>query len=428
MDTPTQETPVQEAPATEAPQPEQTLTSVPDRIDEAKSTLMSALREAEKTPESQERESPQEISQDTPETTEVKETTEEATPEVTVPELPFSRKKEEKVSEESEGTDLNSENLVDDSDMKDMSTNDHFKALHHKYGEKLAEKDRLLKAKSDTINIFNERFPDPVEAEKALKELDYYRDNALITDLKSTKQYQDQIKAPKDRATADMNSVAQDYGVDLNIEQIGALKGRELGQALDKVFTDTEMDSLSKKKVIDSVDAWQKTTENQKLLEADAETAVKQAQQADHDKYSTALNRYNEASTGDNGLILQEMSIPETATAEERKFLEQNNESLKNISTVAQDILFKVSDPDEMASVAHDAATFRHMKANTFQIIEGLTDAIVKQLKESQSEVVSLKGAKHKLSNRGGDSDHGNKPATVAEMKSQLKNALHDSR
>jgi len=277
----------------------------------------------------------------------------------------------------------------DDSDLtpppEDSDNRAHWNTLKERKNEALARVAELEKQLAERPT------GDDAAAESLktrVKELEtqneQYSSRLKELDFKSHPEYFNQYEKPIQEAQDTLKQIADQEGVDINVEALSALKGKEFAESV----SDT-LEQLSRFNGDRFSSAAQQLLAKISERDAISENSEEFIQKANEEFQAQTRAIFDEVS-GAYSQVLTPMEIPADADDATKVDIEAYNTELSNVAKVAEQLAFGNIGQQEVAQMANEAAQYRFLMSQGLQRMATNAAARIEAL---ETELNAIKAA-----------------------------------
>lgn len=230
------------------------------------------------------------------------------------------------------------------------------------------------------------------ENEKLRADYKAAMDRLAVVDLKNTPAFAKQFVEPLNASTEAVKLILADNGMEkVDVKGLLGKSRSEFSAAVNAI--------AEKLPALDRADFVQEIR-NMRAIDTNAANALKNAgtisTEIQQQQVAKARTAFNETLTnldfvkaGGIGLV----EVPANATPEDRAFFEKYNASASSIPAEAEKIAFGGMGEKDVAKVAIEAATFRHIMRNVIPRMDSEYQSMKRQNAELSSKIKELKGS-----------------------------------
>ena len=225
-----------------------------------------------------------------------------------------------------------------------------------------------MRSRLKELESENERFS------TRLKELDF----------KSHPEYFNKYEQPIQNAQAELKALAKSEGLDVNVEALASLKGKEFAQKVDEVLED--LSRFNGAQFSEVARQLQKTIQERDTVSADSEQFIQQS----NERFHAETRRIFDEVSSQYAETFTPLEIPDDASDEVKDQINAYNNDLSGVQGMAEQIAFGTMDNAQVARIANEAAQYRFMMSRGLPQLANNAGAKIAEL---QAELDGIKSA-----------------------------------
>lgn len=211
-------------------------------------------------------------------------------------------------------------------------------------------------------------------------------------DLKSTPEYRNTIENPRNNAIKSISELLNENEVDVDIERVLSLKGKELAKAVDEITE--ELPSLYRHDFIEGIRSIQSINKKESELISSADILGTKLKEQNALRMNKVFEDEFLKVSNEDGLLLSPIEFSEDIEESEKKSIQDYNDSLKLVKERARQIATGNVTDQAISEASTKAAMFEHMIKHGLPRIEQEYNKIVMENAKMAKALKQLKGLK----------------------------------